>query len=56
MSPPVPDFDRIAWKADHSLDEVRVLGRVAEDDDVAAVRQGANDSRPLNGGKPKGKL
>ena len=49
------DRDGVAGKADDALDQVHVARRMAEDDDVAALGQGA-ETRPLNEGKPNGKL
>src|SRR6185295_12801194 len=40
----VPDFDSVAWQADHAFDQVRIFAWMAEDHDIAALRQRAQYS------------
>ena len=40
----VPHLDRVSWEGDHALDEIGVLRRHPEDDDIAAPWQCCEDS------------
>ena len=50
------NLDGVAGKPDDALDQVRVLARMAEHDDVAALRAAARTSGRRTTGMPNGKL